>query len=53
MESMLYSVMANENQFSSHYRMYENAAQGILDTWFSDYKYVKESLEQQYAGTGK
>jgi len=53
MESMLFSVMNNDNQFASHYKMYENAAQGIIDDWISDYEFIKESLEQQYTGVGK
>lgn len=53
MESMLYSVMNNDNTFASHYRMYESGALSLLEDWIIDHEFVRESLEQQYAGTGK
>lgn len=53
MQSIYLSVYQNDNIFASHYRMYEGAAQGMLEDWITEYKFVKENIEQQYSGSSK
>ncbi|MBE6617596.1 MAG: hypothetical protein E7627_06640 [Ruminococcaceae bacterium] len=47
------SVYHNDNTFSSYYKSYIGSAETELEQYISDYEFVKEALEAQYAGAGE